>query len=129
MNTQKQAMSKIAQIQKEDKVELSEVHKIELTKINDLSNALESLYKKEDSVVRNILGLQSDLEKVGNQYDNLIKEINRIESNLKSSDLGDYGVDIGIVLDQLDNIKTQANYAASQNRKAQQNIKNVKSFY
>jgi len=38
MNTQKQAMSKIAQIQKDDKVELSEAQKLELGEIEDFIN-------------------------------------------------------------------------------------------
>jgi ABC-type transporter Mla subunit MlaD len=39
MNTQKQVMSKIAQIHKEDKVELAEVQKTQLSLIADLTKA------------------------------------------------------------------------------------------
>lgn len=69
MNTQKSVFKKLSKIKKvEDKVELSEVQKVELSLVSDLDKALDKAIKSEQNISKLAQGLELDASTAANNY-------------------------------------------------------------
>jgi len=104
-------------------------HQINLSKVDNLQNELESANKSEDAIIRQIISLSNDLIKFENKYKQIAKEANRLQSTLRQGDLEDLGIDYSRVIQNLEAIEDAANFSQAQSQKAQTNIKSVKQYY
>lgn len=112
MNTQKQAMSKIAQIKREDKIELSEAQKLELATVAQIEKAAKAFDKVTDFLSK----AEAKYYSIITQKGRIAKELNQFAKDFEGvgapnnlsmmvQDVINKGKEIGVDMTQTPEIK------------------------